>query len=341
MLSGLVVLTPVVVFILPCLALVLLARTIRHAIEPQFSSWPQLLAFDPTFGWGPKPNLNAHHLVDDVFHLTTDADGWRGHTPLADAELVVYGDSFAWGYGISDKHYFAHNMTPLRVKAIGTMGYNMVQSLLWMQHTSSCLHGKLVVWFIYYGNDLYENLVPNMRHYRMPFVREIGEPQAWEIVKNHVDPSPWPLTIGRSNVGMKYYEKLAELCAPTFLARRAYAACAFLIQQGRDICQGSGARLIVIGIPDVTQFSAQGVKQLQQLVPEGLCVDPDYPDMQLRQICQVAEVPFVTLKDHLRLEDHKIHDVHWNEKGHKRVAEVLKRLYQEYASSRTPSTGLV
>jgi hypothetical protein len=243
----------------------------------------------------------------------------------------VFGDSFAWGYGIDDKHYFGTLAAPLRVKAFGTIGYNMVQTFLLMQQVAHQLSGKLVIWFIYYGNDLYENLVPYLRHYRMPFVREVDGPETWEIVTHHVSCHRWTLAKTGAEEGRKYYEKLTELCTSTFLAQRAYAACAFLIRQGRDLCQASGARLVVIGIPDVTQFSPQGVQYLRTFALSGHPINPDYPDQQIRHICQTLHVPFVTLKDNLTIHDHKQYDVHWNAKGHQRVAKVLQRLYDEYS----------
>ena len=329
-LGSLIVALPLITLVASCMALVFLTRVIRRIIEPRYSPWSELLEFDPTFGWKPKAFLHTHYLADDVFYATTDAQGWRGNTSLSDSDIVVFGDSFAWGYGVDDRNHFASVAIPLRIKAIGTMGYNMVQAFQWMEHLSSYLHGKSVVWFIYYGNDLYENLVPHMRHYRMPFMRKTNGTRGWEIVTSHLSPQAWSFTSEHRDIGEKYYEKLAELCSETFLSQRAYAACAFLIGQAKVLCEEVGAQLSVVGIPDIVQFSAQGVTRLQALVPESQCVDPNYPDKQIRQICDGLDVPFVSLKDHLNICDHKKYDVHWNEKGHRKVAGVLMQMYYDY-----------
>ena len=73
---------------------------------------------------------------------------------------------------------------------------NEVQELLLMQDMSNDLSGKFVIWLIYFGNDLYENLIPNMRHYRMPFVRESHTSGEWEIVRSHLSERPWSI-VGR------------------------------------------------------------------------------------------------------------------------------------------------
>lgn len=314
---------------LPFLVVGVGTRVVRRLLAPRPQPWPQLIEFTPTFGWKPRAHLRAYHLADDLFWTTTDAEGWRGTATLEESRLVVFGDSFAWGYGIDDWDFFANLNPQLPIKAIGANGYNMVQELLWMQRYAPRLRGKLVVWFIYHGNDLFENLMPHMRHYRMPFVRERNGCGQWEIVTWHVRPEPWPFAAPFRPVGQVYYERLAELCSPTYLAQRAYAACAFLLRQGRDCCQAAGARLAVVTIPDVIQLHPQGIARLKRLSPEPEQCDPDYPDQRLRQICDDLEIPFVALKDHLTLAHHKKHDSHWNARGHWQVSRILTDLYDK------------
>ena len=56
------------------------------------------------------------------------------------------------------------------------------------------LRGRLVVWFIYCGNDFYDNLAPDLHGYRRPFVREARPDGGWEIVTDHVRSEPWPIS---------------------------------------------------------------------------------------------------------------------------------------------------
>jgi hypothetical protein len=209
------------------------------------------------------------------------------------------------------------------MKAIGAPGYNMVQSLLWMQRLSSHLRGKLVIWFIYHANDLYENLQPNLDSYRMPFVREVNGVGDWEIVTSHINSNRWPSTLER-----RYDLKLAEICCPTFLSRRVFSACEFLIGMGNSICNGEGARLVVMSIH--FQVNREGLESLAPIAPDRKSFDPEFPDKKLREICNKLGVPFVALKDHMEKAHFKGQDCHWNENGHRHVAEVLCGLYQEY-----------
>ena len=173
----------------------------------------------------------------DLFQLKTDSDGWRGKATLHESEIVVFGDSFAAGYGVDERHFFANLHRQPKIKSIGIGGYSMVQELLWMKHLAPQLRGKLVVWFIYHGNDLYDNLSPDLRGYRKPFVRERRQNGDWEIVSSHVSRDQWPVVTRIRLEGQHHLAKLAEICSDTFLAERAYGACAYLIRSGEQICE--------------------------------------------------------------------------------------------------------
>ena len=48
----------------------------------------------------------------------------------------------------------------VRIKSIGSPAYSLVHSLMWMERMAPLLEGKLVVWFVYNGNDLADNVYP-------------------------------------------------------------------------------------------------------------------------------------------------------------------------------------
>ena len=250
----------------------------------------------------------------------------------ADADIVVFGDSFAFGHGADDRDFFAEVSSHPVIKAIGSNGYNLVQSLLWMERLASQLEGKLVVWFVFYGNDLYENLRPNLDRYRMPFLRQVAGTTSWEIVTSHVREEPWPFPTYR-----RYHERLAEICCPTYLSQRVFAAFRHLAERGREVCREVGADLAIIGIPDITQITADGVLRLEELAPTGQRLDVSLPDRRLRQICAQLGLPFVALRDHLGPEDHQHDDCHWNRRGHRKVAALIAQLHAQQALTTEPA----
>jgi hypothetical protein len=337
-LLGLVLALPVFLLVSLFLFVSWLAQTIARKIEPPALPWPQLIEFDPILGWKAKPNLKALHMADDgVFEIRTDAQGLCGRVSLADSKIVVFGDSFAAGYGIDDKDSFANLDPQLGIKPVGINGYSMVQPLILMERYAGQLRKKLVVWFIYYGNDLYDNLSPDMHGRRAPFVREINGTGEWETVTHHISPTWWPLADAARLKGLHYHPRLAELCSPTFLSQRAYSACEFLIRKGRDVCEQAGAKLVVLTIPDTTQLTEQGIGFLMSHGSDLKSFDADYPDKMIGKICRRLGVPFVATKDHMDATHFNLGDCHWNPKGHRRIAELLAGIYRDHASERQSS----
>jgi hypothetical protein len=314
-LSGLVVSAPLVLLATPFWVIRALTASIARRLEGRLTPWSDLIAFDPVLGWRPKPDLCVRYLApSDVFTCRTDAEGWSGRAPLDACELVAVGDSYAFGFSVNHGAAFVDLVPGVRVKGIGAPGYNMVQQLLVMRQLSSRLRGKLVVWFVYLGNDLCDNLSPGGSGYRAPFVRESKDGGAWEIASEHLDRSRWTASV--------YRPFSHDLHRPSRLADRAHAACEFLIAEGLRVCRDAGARLVVVTIPSPPQYA------LDALEP-GL--DADLPDRRLDEICRRLGVPFLPLKAHLDRRDYRDGDDHWNERGHRRVAGIMRTLYEQYA----------
>lgn len=284
----------------------------------------QLIEFTPTIGWKPKANLDAYYLTmvkDGVFHTITDSQGWPDTSMLADSSVVVFGDSYAFGYGVNADATFWRYKNGVSIKAIGAPGYNMVQEVLLMKQLSAQLRGKLVVWFIYFGNDLYDNLLPNNQHYRTPFVRKNNHSRDWEITTQHVSPLSWP---NRSDP--QYHDKLAEMCCTTFLSERAYSACEFLVAEAKRICHEAEAQLVLMTIPDVIQLTSNGREKLVLSAPDRNSFDANLPDIKIKEIAAKLGLSVVALKNHLTAKDYKDRDPHWNERGHQRVAELIHQV---------------
>jgi hypothetical protein len=327
---ALVISTPIFVIGLPLWFVSIVQNrlyVLLRKLRPLPSSWDDLIQYDPVIGWRPKPNLKtyAKDLGGNYYRLTTDEYGWRKTlNDSTDHDVIVFGDSFAFGFGANDEEFFANVLSLPRIRVVGANGYNMVQQLMLMQEYKSLLRGKIVVWFVYHGNDLYENLSPNMRRYRMPFVREMNGSTDWEIVTSHVNPSYWSI-----NTKLDYYGKLAEICSDTPLSKRAFAACDYLIQRGKEICDGENARLYIISLPDIIQIDTNRVVALAEKSYTKYSFDPDLPDKKLNRICQNHSVGFYTLKDYLAPEHFISNDVHWNQKGNRRVAQLIKEIYEK------------
>jgi hypothetical protein len=333
-LVGLVLVLPVLVLALPFLVVSALTRVIARILEPSYLTVNQLIQFDPHVGWKPIPNLNTHHLLVDFFHLTTDADGWRGAARLDQSDLIVFGDSFAAGYGVNERDLYANLLPRPRIKPVAIGGYSMVQELLWMERLAGFLHNKLVVWFVFYGNDLYDNLSPDLRGYRKPFLRKNAADE-WEIVSSHVRSERWPIVTRKRMFGHHHPPKLAELCSEGFLSQRAYSACEFLVRQARDLCARVGAELVLLTIPDPLQMSEAGTRRLRSLGGDPRTFDVLKPDREFEAIANALNVRMISGRSFLDSSCYKTNDCHWNVHGHRKVAEFLARLHEESRRSHT------
>jgi hypothetical protein len=324
-----IVALPLVILLLPLIFVLLATRLASRWIEPSYLSWQEVIQFDPHFGWKNRENISGFHLADDaVYRTTTDSDGWRGTASIDGSQVLVFGDSYAFGHASSDQYFFADLNPNLRVKAIGANGYNMVQEYLWIRELASRLRGKLVVWFIYLGNDLADNVEASMEGYRIPFVRELREANGWEIVTSHLRTSPWPS--GARSWLSTFSERRAKMFVPGPSSDRMFSACEYLIANGADVVQQAGGMLAVVSLPFKDMLTRKGEQVIKSCLCDASRFDVNYPDSQLAEICAKLALPFVAGRGRLGLEHYRVVETHWNVKGSQRVANLVDDLYRRF-----------
>jgi hypothetical protein len=337
-LAAIVAAVPAALLLLPAFALTAIllliasaARAIGRRLEPAFVPWTELMAFDPVLGWRPRPNLDARYLADrdDVFRISTDGEGWPGLRPLDQSAVVAIGDSFAFGYGVDTGRSFAEVGSRVAIKAIGAPGYSMVQGVRLMQQLGARLNGKLLVWLVYLENDLQDNLAPEMRGYRAPFVRRGAGSSLWEIVDSHVSRSPWRCsTLDKRRL-------FPHLCVPGPLADRAYAACDYLMGEAQAAAERAGAHLVVVTIPHPMQLTVQGRAALAALSGDAQAFDAGLPDRAMAALGTKHGVPVIAGRQTFTRDDYKKREgIHWNERGHRRMARLLEQIYDTFAGLR-------
>lgn len=311
-------------------AVALAVRAVRRIIEPPFVPWTDLITFDPRLGWRPKPAIDAHYLAehDDVYRLVTDDEGWPGSGSVEQSPVIAVGDSFAFGYGVDTDSSFAALNPGVAVKAVGAPGYSMVHGVLLMEQLGRRLAGKLVVWLVFLENDLQDSLVPEMRQYRAPFLRQ-DDDGAWSIVTAHVSPTAWRTS------NLDHVRLFPNFCVPGPLADRAFSAAEHLIGAAAACCRRAGARLVLVTIPHVLQLTPAGQAELAARSAHPRQFGAEYPDCRLAESCAAHRVPMVAGTAYFRPADYKHREgIHWNQRGHRRMADLIADLYRRYRAER-------
>lgn len=338
-LAGLLLTVPVLLLGLPFWVMSAWVARFARLTEPRLAPRNELMQFDPVLGWKPRENLDAHYSIprDDIYPIVTDAAGWPGRRRLEDSEIVVVGDSFAYGYGARAGESYAEVDPELTIKAVACPGYDLVQEMLLIRQLGDRLAGKLVLWFVYPENDLPDNLRPQWRQYRKPFVRRSPRTGAWEVVSEHLRPGRWRHSLERDNMTF-----LAQLCTPGPLADHCYSACAFLVEEAAELCRKVGATLVIFTIPNVNQLEASGRRRLATLSGDPGAFDAHYPDRRLAEICEKVGVAFIPGTTRLQAEDYKRFErFHWTPSGNRKVARLLREVRDAWAADgrRQPLTS--
>ncbi len=307
---------------------------LADAAAPQLVEGDPFVQFDPEVGWTPRPNLSTHatDLNGDFFHFTTDQDGWRGRGAVEDADVVVFGDSFAFGFGIDDAAFYGNLGREFAIKAVGAPGYNMVQALHWMHALAPKIAGKTLVWFLYPPNDLEDNVRPSMLRYRTPFIRERKGGNGWEKVTHHLSEEPWPFPSRK-----RHFENYVEICSDSDLSRRVFRASDVLIREAADLARSLECGLVVATVPELSPLAQRQLEEARRQPGAGDGFDASRPDQRIGRTCADLGIPFVALADELSAADYLEKDVHWNAEGHRKVHDVLRRIWTERPPPPSPA----
>jgi len=106
-----------------------------------------------------------------------------------------------------------------------------------------------------------------------------------------------------------------------------------MVTSTRCACRGVGAHLVLVTIPDPIQLTVNGRLRLAALSGRPESCDENLPDRRIAANCLRHGVPFIAGKEYLSARDYKrIEGLHWNARGHRRMADVLRRVYESFRS---------
>ena len=115
---------------------------------------------DPHLGFLYKPNLSGRVGRHDFeFTFSTDENGFRNPSPWPEqADIVVVGDSMAFGYGVNDEQVWvrlvANELPKNEVINLGLVGSGPQQYLRVLEAFGFRLNPKIVLFMLFPGNDV-------------------------------------------------------------------------------------------------------------------------------------------------------------------------------------------
>lgn len=116
--------------------------------------------FDSELGWSPVPNRSINYPGWGT--LSSNSHGFRSaEIDQNKKQIIVLGDSIAWGFGVSDTETFPYYLDKLvsnsgyQVSNLAVSGYDVGQYYLFLKrHLNKFNNLKLVIVVIFARNDL-------------------------------------------------------------------------------------------------------------------------------------------------------------------------------------------
>lgn len=118
----------------------------------------------PTIGYVARPGLEETLERSDLrFHYAIDPNGFRNPWPWPErADVVVTGDSLAFGYGVDDGEGWTdllqERLPGLSLVNLGITGGAPQMGLAAYEAFGAALHPKVVLFGLFLGNDVYDAL---------------------------------------------------------------------------------------------------------------------------------------------------------------------------------------
>jgi len=331
-LIGIVLIIPALIVMLPFWFVTVTGKIIK-IFKPKISEWEDIIEFDQKLGWKSKPNIDTNMEIDGVYHITIGKDGYRGNYDLKESDVVVIGDSFVFGQGTDDKHYFG-NLTKLaKVKPVGAPGYGATHYLLLLKTLATELKGKLVIWFVYTGNDYREAIRPVSYGYHFPFVFQNSSTGKWEIKTDHITEKKLPFHFDKGyNTSMREF---ADLFSKNYLSDYAFSAFEYLTSEAKKHCDKNGAEFAVVTFPVRWLIDGSYANKIKRHASEPEHFSLTYPDEEVKRLCNRNGITFrACLNDFIR-EDFLPIDLHWSKKGNKKTAKIIDELYKSFLKNKS------
>lgn len=330
------------------------ARTFIPEWAPGTGQLSKFWQYDSSLGWAHVPGMEgvfaSHGFETDV---TINAAGFRDddvpiERPIAQARLLVLGDSLVWGFGVDDDDTVTAKLEAKlpNVEAVNlaVSGYSTDQELLLYRDLGHQYDADLVVLVVAY-NDLRGNLSrKEYLIYGKPAFEWHGE--ELEVVNQPVEKTP-AIQHLLSQAAMRSYiltaaarilHDLSRPDLPHAGQNPQIATGEEEVKPGNEFEKSKQLRMLIALIVELRKsiYEKQGEVPLLVIFSDGYDQHGRIAAEQLHQ----HSIDTILLDEHLRAEDPSTHvpdRLHWNPEGNDIVADVIA----DYVRKHLPDSAAV
>lgn len=277
-----------------------------------------LYEHDPLLGWFPRRATTQTFTGSRTITVTHNRDGFRDRehdSTTAKRAVLVLGDSYVWGYDVEQDRRFTDLVQrarpDLEIYNMGVSGYGTDQELLLFQRFAARYHPALVIAVYTNINDPEDNTasMTNGGYAKPHYQLEDGALRLRGVPVPEGAPLRWARhgLLRRSYLARLLAAREPAVAAPADVqdaqSEDPLALTVRLLLAIRDRAREAGAQFLVALLGDASEITA--------------ALD--------RAGCAWVSLHQVTVKNGLFNPETSFptHGRHWNEEGHRRVAEVL------------------
>lgn len=284
----------------------------------------RLFERDPVIGWRIRRNLDLtlRNAEGEKWNVRTGECGFRGPcdwSPTADRRLLVLGDSYAFGQGVSLENRFDSELARARprwsIVNLGVMGYGTDQEILGARPFVARLNSGDVVLLLVFGNDFFDIL-------RRRFA---GRPKPWferagMAVIEHPPTFLWLDYLRDSSYISARLGGLTEREPGSYSTEeieRSIALFQAMVSHEMDLWTLEGAEVLLArhGMQVVTRGRPALVQDRLRTLWDTLCARVSCHCTDLARVLSAAGGPRLLQQDG-----------HWNAQGHQAVALHLQQV---------------
>ena len=322
--------------------------------RPSGAAWTGRVRSDLSSGW------NVPLAPPKTISFTTDAQGFRNVTDPVQADVALIGDSYVEGWYVSDDATVATVLERRLCRPVSNLavsGYGTLQELEVLRRYALPLRPRLVAWFFFEGNDLYDDqsFADTMLYLEDHDVEDLGfdlgvgfdwprfrrgslvrNAQRWlrraahPLIPQPLPPHGWFL----DNTGTRHLLAYHDYAALEFTEyeEERFATTQRAILEGVALGRDQGVVVIPIFVP--MKFRIYGGHCT--FAPESPCRRWQPWDLSDRfnTFCADEGLHCVDLSPLMQAEAaagrllYAAEDSHWNEAGHQFVATQVEALWQ-------------